>query len=176
MSSVFTNPTVDVQALPQVEEAEFQGLDEKYLNVSLIGSIIGNALFLIPVSVGIYFATANGMLWLGLLGLSLWALYFAFRLFLLVKGFRKKAYAVRERDLIYKKGLIWQRTTTVPFTRIQHASVSEGPIEKLFGLATVKVFTAGGDSSDLSIPGLPHEAAHRMKDFVMEKAGRHESA
>ena len=85
-------------------------------------------------------------------------------------GFSRRGYALRERDLTYRKGWIFFSTTTLPFNRIQHTEVSQGPIEKKFDLCTLKIFTAGGSTSDLSIPGLEEEEAQQLRDFISKKA------
>jgi|GEM_PF-6009490 len=49
-----------------------------------------------------------------------------------------------------------------------------GPIERMFGLSKLKIFTAGGASSDLKIPGLLPETANKLKDYIQLKVGRDE--
>ena len=49
-----------------------------------------------------------------------------------------------------------RRVTTVPFNRVQHAAVNTGPLDRYFGLARLEVYTAGGQTADLSLEGLPH--------------------
>ena len=47
--------------------------------------------------------------------------------------------------------------------------MSQGPIERLFGLSNLHVFTAGGSSSDISIPGLTQVEANRIKEYILGK-------
>jgi membrane protein YdbS with pleckstrin-like domain len=63
----------------------------------------------------------------------------------------------------------------LPFNRVQHAEVSNGPLQRKYGLATLKFFTAGGSSVDLKIDGLHKERAEKMRSFIMEKSGRSQS-
>jgi hypothetical protein len=42
-------------------------------------------------------------------------------------------------------------------------------VESAFGLATLRVFTAGGSGSDLSIEGLPLEEAQRVKEHLAKR-------
>ena len=49
---------------------------------------------------------------------------------------------------------------------MQHCEITEGPIQKMFELASIKIFTAGGSSSDLAIPGLHREEAYKLKEFI----------
>ncbi len=85
-------------------------------------------------------------------------------------AYRRRAYALRTRDIIYRKGWIFRSTTTVPFNRIQHTEVSQGPLERRFKLATLRIYTAGSSTSDLAIPGLDEEKAGELREFIANKA------
>jgi membrane protein YdbS with pleckstrin-like domain len=91
------------------------------------------------------------------------------RFSLLYLGFHKKKYALRERDILYKTGLLWRSNTVIPFNRIQHAEVNQGPLDRLFNLAILRVFTAGGGSSDMVIPGLRPAEAQNIKEFILKR-------
>jgi len=54
----------------------------------------------------------------------------------------------------------------VPFKRIQHSEVTQGPVDRFFNLAKLRVFTAGGSGSDLTIPGLKLEEANKLKTLI----------
>jgi membrane protein YdbS with pleckstrin-like domain len=58
---------------------------------------------------------------------------------------------------------------------VQHAEVSSGPLQRKYGLASLKFFTAGGSSVDLKIDGLSKERAEEIRSFIMEKAGHPQS-
>jgi membrane protein YdbS with pleckstrin-like domain len=84
-------------------------------------------------------------------------------------SFRRKSYAIREHDIIYKSGWIIQKIHAVPFNRIQHASVRVGPIDRKFGLASLTLFTAASMIDDVSIKGLQENEAERIREFIMGK-------
>ena len=73
---------------------------------------------------------------------------------------------VREKDISYKSGLLFKKTTTIPFNRIQHLEIDQGPISRFFDLAVLSVFTAGNSSDDLKIRGLKQEDAAKIKEFI----------
>jgi hypothetical protein len=81
---------------------------------------------------------------------------------------------LREKDISYKTGIIFYKQISVTFNRIQHVEVSQGVLGKLFGLSSVKIFTAGGSASDLSIPGLLTADAQKLKAFISEKISQYE--
>ncbi len=77
--------------------------------------------------------------------------------------FRAWGYCERDEDLEVRRGVMVQRLSVVPYGRMQFVEITAGPVERLFGLATVKLHTAAA-ASDARIPGLdPHEAA-RLRD------------
>jgi len=169
MQPPFENIQIDLDQLPRQADVQYSELQGSYLLVSMISLTIfwllaGLFIFLgpevfrftIPDGVAKYVYAA--------------VLLIAITTFLLAYlGFRKKGYALRDRDIMYKTGLIWKSMTTIPFSRIQHCEVKEGPIERLFGLSSLHIYTAGGSSSDIDIPGLYPQTAQNIKSFVLKK-------
>ena len=72
-------------------------------------------------------------------------------------------YLEREDDLLVRRGLIVQRLSVVPYGRMQFVDVTAGPIERSFGLATVRLHTAAA-ATDARIPGLEAAEAARLRD------------
>lgn len=87
----------------------------------------------------------------------------------------KKSYTLREHDLSYRSGLIFQKTITQPVSRIQHIELKQGPIERRAGLASLQVFSAGGALHTFVIPGLPLAEAQNIRQFILQhkKAQQH---
>ena len=88
---------------------------------------------------------------------------------LVIKKSQVKGIALREFDIAYRSGLFWRKTVIVAFNRVQHVEVSSGPLQRKFGLASVKFFTAGGSSVDLRVDGLTAERAEQMRTFIAAK-------
>ena len=88
---------------------------------------------------------------------------------LVIRKSQVKGVALREFDIAYRSGLFWRKTVIVAFNRVQHVEVSSGPLQRKFGLASVKFFTAGGSSVDLSIDGLTMERAEQVRAFIATK-------
>ena len=76
---------------------------------------------------------------------------------------RAWAYCEREDDLMVRRGVMISRLSVIPYGRMQFIDVIAGPVERAFGLATVRMHTAAA-SSDARIPGLPREEATRLRD------------
>jgi membrane protein YdbS with pleckstrin-like domain len=89
---------------------------------------------------------------------------------LVLKQVSKKSYAVRDHDIAYRSGLFWRKTVLLAFDRVQHIEVSSGPLQRQFGLASIKFFTAGGASVDLKIDGLVAADAERLREFILTRS------
>jgi hypothetical protein len=77
-------------------------------------------------------------------------------------------YAEREDDLLVRRGVMFSRLSVVPYGRMQFIDVTAGPVERSFGLATVRMHTAAA-ASDARIPGLPRDEAARLRDRLAER-------
>ena len=64
------------------------------------------------------------------------------RLVFLPRSLRSWGYAERDDDLLVRHGLMYRRLSIVPYGRMQFVDVTAGPLERLFGLATVQLHTA----------------------------------
>jgi len=165
----FNNPQIEVEFLPKSEELSFEKLQTDYRTVLLLSniifwSIIGGGILIATYSIGDEIPSIVKTI---ILVFLLVVVGFSFSSLFL--GFRRKAFAIREKDIHYKTGWIWQSQTVIPFKRIQHSEVTQGPIDRMFDLAKIRVFTAGGSSSDLTIPGLRHDHANQIKTLITSK-------
>ena len=66
-----------------------------------------------------------------------------------------------------RRGVLFSRLSVVPYGRMQFVDVTAGPLERSFGLATVKMHTAAA-ASHARIPGLEREEAARLRDRLAE--------
>jgi len=155
-------------------------ISPKYVVVRVLGAIIANAIFWIPVSLvwawlfepergtlsGLpflapyatavqWFAAAVGIVW------------FVWRVYRAGRYARSWSYAERGEDLCITRGLWYKNLTIVPYGRLQIAKVDAGPLDRLLGLATVTLVTASAHSN-ASIPGLPAAEAERLRDRLIE--------
>lgn len=121
--------------------------------------------------------TVVALLLLGLLGVALtlgprwWSVLPAVLLVvLLVWGWvvighnaRNWGYAERDEDLYVKHGALFKELIAVPYGRMQYVDITAGPVEQMYGIATVHLHTASPKTS-ARIPGLPKDDAARLRD------------
>ena len=63
------------------------------------------------------------------------------------RRYRRWAYREGGEELEIRRGMIVRVRTIVPFGRVQHIDVAQGPVQRRFGLATLVLHTAGTQSA-----------------------------
>ncbi|MEQ1724534.1 MAG: PH domain-containing protein [Sphingopyxis sp.] len=82
------------------------------------------------------------------------------------RKYRRLGYAMGADSLRVVRGMMFHTDTVVPFVRVQHIDVGQGPIERMAGVAHLVVHTAGTHNSVVTLPGLTHDAAIAMRDTI----------
>jgi membrane protein YdbS with pleckstrin-like domain len=82
---------------------------------------------------------------------------------------RALGYMLREDDLVFRKGILWQRIVAVPYGRMQLVDITHGPMDRAFGIAKLKMITAAA-TTGVEIPGLSQGAAEALRDTLIEVA------
>ena len=163
----FTNETIDLDQLPKYQDLELNVPNRKYWNVILINLII---FLIITGAIGGSILFLVNDLQMHLIYTIVGFIIFSVLLFLLYKAsFKKRGYALREKDIVYKHGVIAETTMIIPLNRIQHVALDEGLISRKYGLATLKIYTAGGQSGHMNIAGIEVEKAKIIKEVLVKR-------
>ncbi len=161
----FSNSPIDVGQLPDYRRVSLQRVAPAFLPHALVNStgfwlLLALASAILP-RLPVFPFQLGAWLPLAFVFAAVWFSLLAWL------DARRRGWALREHDLIYRQGVIWQRTVILPFSRIQHVETLSGPLERLFGLMRVKCFTAGGMSADLSVDGLSADDARRVRQYLL---------
>jgi len=76
-------------------------------------------------------------------------------------------YAERDDDLYIKHGALFRELIAVPYGRMQYVDITAGPLEQMYGIASVRLHTAS-PHTNAKIPGLPADEAARLRDRLTE--------
>lgn len=156
-----SNPAIDPEGLAWTR------VSPKHLSVVVLSTLLSTLFWLAALGWPAVLA-ATGV-WsgapLGLLLLPPAAVLAAGLLSVLLAPRRVRAigYAERGEDLLVRRGLLYQRVTVIPYGRMQYVDVSVSPLQRSFGLATVKLHTAAV-GSHAEIPGVEHAEASRLRE------------
>jgi len=86
-----------------------------------------------------------------------------------VARYRRLTYAVDGLGLTIQQGVWWRVQIALPRVRIQHSDVSQGPLQRRYGLATLKLYTAGSRFTKVELEGLRHEDAIALRDTLLSR-------
>lgn len=84
------------------------------------------------------------------------------------RAYARLAYGLTDKLLQVVRGWVFHTDTIVPFVRVQHLDVVRGPLDKMFGTATLIVHTAGTHNSIVTLPGLEPERASEIRDLIRQ--------
>lgn len=163
----FTNDKLDIGNLPKYEDVPLNAVSKKYWNVVVINLMIFLFILAAGLTTFLYlsiaarpyiYIIAGGYIAIGIISFALYR-----------TDIGRRGYAVREKDIIYRSGIIAITTTIIPFSRIQHITLDEGLFSRIYQLGQLKIFTAGGSSGSLHIPGIEINEARQIKEILMKQ-------
>lgn len=169
MTTDFSNSVILPENLPSIRVADFTPVDRKYLKIIYFQYLIFSVCLIAWL---VFFTILDKDELLEIIhwvvtGLSLVILCSSIIVSRL--SFPRRGYLIREKDIAYQRGLIRYKLTSIPFNRIQHVELSQGILAKRLDLASIKIYTAGSSSDDLSIHGLPVGIAEQIREFLTAK-------
>ena len=83
------------------------------------------------------------------------------------RSYQHTLYRIDDQGIEIRKGVYWRIVINVPRSRVQHIDVSQGPIERRYGLGTLVIYTAGTDHAKVELSGLEHGRALGIRKFLL---------
>lgn len=163
----FTNEVIDLDLLPKYEEIQLSRPHSDYWKIICINLLIFFGLLGLAIGMLLFFVdeVRPNAKWIIPLYLAFLATFFL----LFRASFKKRGYAIRTHDVIYKSGIIAESTTIVPLNRIQHIELNEGIFSRIYKLGSLQLFTAGGQTGHIHIAGIAIDDAKRIRDLLLKK-------
>ncbi|MFU8946849.1 PH domain-containing protein [Mycetocola zhadangensis] len=158
-------PASDAPRRLDLPDTDWRRVSPKYIVVDLLGYAITVAIVLVAALV-LHFALDQVWVWWAagpLLAISLVSAALAPR------RIRSIGYQLRADDLLFRRGIMWQRLVAVPYGRMQLIDINRGPVARAFGLAELKFVTAS-TATGILLPGLPIEEAESLRDHLVTVA------
>lgn len=171
----FLNAEVPLDALPGVETVDWLPLHPRFARRLQVGALIRSVAYIaaavafqMAISPRNRAAISESLPWLPW---SVWTLLGAFCAWSVVwplVAVPRRGYAVREKDLLYKTGVLWRSVRAFPFNRVQHTKLDTTLLDRRFDLASLSVFPAGGGRGN-RIRGLGRETAERLRAYISQR-------
>ena len=155
----------EAAALPNAivqHDTTLQSLDPRFGGVLRIRMVVRTIPLLIATAIADAAAPVPG----GSLFVPALLLAVAAVIVLPMRQYRSWSYLLSDDRLQVKRGLLFRADTVVPFGRVQHIDVNQGPLERSRDLAALTLYTAGTHNASVTLPGLPHAQALAMREAI----------
>lgn len=152
-----------------MERLELPGVTWRRVSPRLIWvELVGGAGFLVVVlAAGVVMFLVQ--VWIAVAVIAAIAIVAIVNLALTPRRVRSIGYQLREDDLLFRRGIMWQRFVAVPYGRMQLVDINRGPIARGLGLSELKFVTAAA-AAGVTIPGLPEAEAEQLRDHLVSVA------
>ncbi len=170
----YENPFIPYQEIPKYAQVSLHPVELSYKKVLYISWMIAYTILFVILTTLFILIKPLQINWLIALVAAALLLVISVTIASIEIGFKNKAWALREKDIQFKKGWLFQTTYIIPFNKVQHCELVSGPIGRKYGLASIKINTASSNNIDISIRGLKQETAEQLKAFIMEKLEAYE--
>ena len=144
---------------------EWNRVSPKYVVVVVVSTLL-TGLVLSAASVFLWLVAGWSWAWIALIVIVIVTLI---SLFVANRRTRSIGYRLRDDDLLFRRGIMYQRFVSVPYGRMQLIDITRGPVGRMLGLADLKFVTAAA-STNVVVPGLPEAEAAELRDRLVELA------
>jgi uncharacterized protein len=149
----------------ELDGGEWHQISPKYVWVQLISTgalivVVAAAMLVLTLVLHQTWAYIPGAI---ILVISIWTAA------IVPRQARAIGYRLRRDDLVFRRGILWQRLVAVPYGRMQLVDITHGPLDRGFGIAQLKFVTAAA-ATGVTIPGLAQETAEHLRDLLVEVA------
>lgn len=153
---------------------EFQSLDPRVVKLWRMNFLIGFGIVILAtlaavISIG--YAAPAARIWLAIGWVAQTAVCLWFSFWFPPRYYRSWRWRIDAKVLELRHGRLIERTRLIPLARLQHVDLERGPLERMHGLASLVIHTAGTHAASTTIPGLEAEAAARLRDHLVEIGG-----
>lgn len=149
----------------EVNAEGWRRVSPKYAIVDLVGTVTLLVIFT-GIAVGVMLLWQ--IVWLAAIAGVLAVISLIYAIFT-KRRIRAFGYLLREDDLLFRRGIMWQRFVAVPYGRMQLVDITRGPLMRAFGLSELKFVTASA-GTNVDIPGLPLAEAEELRDHLIAVA------
>jgi uncharacterized protein len=147
---------------------ETHHVDPNTISVWRWQAVLTSLFFALPL-IGVMLRAPTPIWWLLPLAYLVVALYCVW--VLPPAHYKALEFGVDEQGISIRRGIFWRSRIALPRIRVQHSDVSQGPLQRRYGVATLKLYTAGTRYTRIELPGLAHEDALALRDALIAGGG-----
>lgn len=148
----------------ELADVSWRRVSPKLVWVELTGAIIV-LIVMLAICTGLWLM----QLWVPLMIVGVFAVGSIVQLVIIPRRVRSIGYQLRDDDLLFRRGIMWQRFVAVPYGRMQLIDINRGPIARALGLSELKFVTAAA-AAGVTLPGLLAADADELRDRLVALA------
>lgn len=148
----------------ELPNADWTRVSKRLIISEYVGAVFGTAFFTAAVLAAAHFVWP----------FAIWAIIpvgviAAVTLILIPRRVRSIGYQLRDDDLLFRRGILFQRFVAVPYGRMQLVDINRGPLTRMLNLSELRFVTAAA-STGVTIPGLREAEADALRDKLVALA------
>lgn len=148
----------------ELADVSWRRVSPKLVWVELTGAIIV-LIVMLAICTGLWLM----QLWVPLMIVGVFVVGSIVQLVIIPRRVRSIGYQLRADDLLFRRGIMWQRFVAVPYGRMQLIDINRGPIARALGLSELKFVTAAA-AAGVTLPGLLAADADELRDRLVALA------
>lgn len=148
----------------ELADVTWRRVSPKLIWVELTGGMIV-LLVALAIAAGLWML----QLWVPLAIVAVFVVGTLVNLVITPRRVRSIGYQLRDDDLLFRRGIMWQRFVAVPYGRMQLIDINRGPVARLLGLSELKFVTAAA-AAGVVLPGLLEADADELRDRLVTLA------
>ena len=152
----------------------FNRLAPQYIAIDRLVGFIISAFVSVAVLAGVvisWFVLGFGWIWYLIAGAALLFIVFLFWIAYVwpVWEYETTSWRLGENGLEIHRGVFWKHRISIPVARVQHADVSQGPLQRRYELGKLTVHTAGTHNASIELTGISHQQAIELRDEIVNQ-------
>lgn len=160
------SPAISPSAQPLDDDGELTRLHPNYTHALRVQTVLTAIPFLVGALVAEAALRDAAVLPPGTIAGTVLVIAAALVIRVPARRYNARGYQISADRLRVVRGILWRSDTVVPFGRVQHIDVDQGPLERFFGIATLTLHTAGNHNASVSLPGLGEDLAREMREEI----------
>ena len=169
LEPIFPEGIMSSSSLPPFSTAHWHRVDPRYRTYMRLNQVIVLVLSLVALALGYWLSFFPSPTFAIVLLALLLVVFAWFYGVFANRRYQRTRYSMREWDINLQQGYLFWHQQSMSFNRIQHLVVNQGPLQRLFGLTSLSIYSAGTHGSDIRIPGLRYQDAQNLKETILAR-------
>lgn len=173
MTPASTDSGTDADAAADGAEAPSMPSSRRLHPISVPYRVVQSALGVLPLLIFVAFFSGSA---LGAFGILFWSVALVGVVAALgvwhAAYYRRFAYETTPDTFDIRSGVVSRRRREIPYERVQNVDISRNVVQRMLGIAELRIETAGGSQTEATLRYVGYEEAKRLQDELRRRKRR----